>query len=46
MQSAISDVVHLGQIVDPAYNTIKVQSIDYSNNFDYISKKINKLQKF
>ena len=46
MQSAISDVVHLGQIFDPAYNTIKVQSIDYSSNFEHISKKINKLQNF
>ena len=45
MQRAITDEVHLAKIFGPADNTGKVQSIDYSDDFEDIDKKMNKLQK-
>ena len=45
MQRAITDEVHLAKTVSPADNTGKIQSIDYSNDFEDINKKMNKLQK-
>ena len=39
MQRAITDEVHLAKIFSPADNTGKVQSIDYSNDFEDMDKK-------
>ena len=39
MQCAITDKVHLGQTVNPANNTGKAQSRNYSNDFENINKK-------
>ena len=45
MQQPITEKVHLGKTVNPADNTKSMQSIDYSNDFKDVDKKMNKLTK-
>lgn len=41
MQWAINDGVYLGQTIDSMNNTGKIQSINCSNDFELILKKLN-----
>ena len=46
MQQPINDEIHLGQTVDLSDNTQKVKSINYSSNFNSLTEKMTKLQRF